>query len=68
MELQVKGMSCGGCVKSVTKIISKHTELEPTQILVNLETGLAQFESGAQFKPDELLAALGKAGFEATQN
>lgn len=66
MELNVEGMSCGGCVKSVAKIISKHTELDPESIRVDLAAKKAEFDPIANFETEELIVALGKAGFRAT--
>jgi len=65
MELKVEGMSCGGCVKSVTKIIAKHTNLEAERIRVDLTSGIAEFDSES-VDTGVLLTALGSAGFEAS--
>ena len=65
MKLKVEGMTCQGCVKSVTRVIAKQTETEESKVAVSLETKIAEFPANAdQIAP--IVAALAKAGFEAS--
>lgn len=66
MELKVSGMSCGGCVKSVARIISKHANLQPEDVKVELESGRASFVATSAENTAELLEKLRAAGFEST--
>jgi copper chaperone len=56
----VEGMSCGGCVTSVTNAIKAHAE--GAEISVDLETGKVSVENG----PDEAVVgtAVEDAGFD----
>ena len=65
MKLKVEGMTCQGCVKSVTKVIAKQTQADEATVSVSLETKIAEFQADeAQISP--IVAALAKAGFEAS--
>jgi copper chaperone CopZ len=66
MELKVSGMSCGGCVKSVARIIAKHANLQPEDVQVDLESGKALFDVSSSQDTTELLEKLRVAGFEST--
>jgi len=64
-SLQVKGMSCGHCVASVTEALGKFPNLK--DIKVSLEQGMAEFETESplsQSDVEELKAAINKIGFE----
>jgi copper chaperone len=64
-SLEVKGMSCGNCVSSVKEELSKFPNLK--DIEVNLEQGMAKFETESPMSEDEvekLKEAVKKIGFE----
>jgi copper chaperone len=63
--IKVGGMSCGGCVASVTKIL---TELPGvSKVEVTLDPGQATVEfDAAQVDRAALCAAIEDAGFEAS--
>ncbi|WP_221796047.1 heavy-metal-associated domain-containing protein [Oceanobacter mangrovi] len=61
MKLKVEGMTCGGCVKSVTAIIKELDEAADVQ--VSLETGLV--ETNAKTSVEAVAEALDDAGFPA---
>lgn len=65
MELHVEGMTCGGCVRSVQRVIAKQTGLDAEQVNVELDSKSARFE-GSPPDTDKLIEALRAAGFEAT--
>jgi len=62
IALHVTGMSCQGCVRSVTAIISKELGLEREQVHVDLELKRASFpHTDAALEP--LLERLSAQGF-----
>lgn len=62
ITLQVTGMSCQGCVRSVSAIISKELGIERDQVSVDLEQKRASFpHTGAALEP--LLERLKAQGF-----
>lgn len=66
IELEVEGMSCQGCVRSVRAILSKSLQIEREAVEVDLEAGAARFPfAGEAGAIDEAIAHLGKQGFEA---
>ena len=63
--LKVKGMSCGGCVKSVTGVLSALPGVSRAE--VSLEKGEAVVDYDADSVTREQLAvAIDDAGFEAS--
>lgn len=57
----VTGMSCGGCTRSVERVVGK---LEGVQgVAVDLDSGRVDVEGAVA--PDAVVAAITKAGFEA---
>jgi copper chaperone len=65
MKLQVEGMTCQGCVRSVTKVIARQTELDEAQISVSLDQKSAEFADVTPEKTQAVVDALAKAGFPA---
>lgn len=61
VDLKVGGMTCQGCVNSVTRALSRVPGV--AQVAVSLEAGSAHVEGTAS--PDALVAAVTKAGYEA---
>lgn len=57
----VKGMTCQGCVNSVTRIVKRKDP--DAQVSVDLASGRVTAQTGAQ--AGELAAALTAGGFEA---
>lgn len=66
MELKVSGMTCQGCVRSVTAIVAKTLEVERGEVEVELEAGVARFPEATAETLEVLIEKLGKQGFEAT--
>ncbi|HOI93913.1 MAG TPA: heavy-metal-associated domain-containing protein [Syntrophobacter fumaroxidans] len=59
--LKIKGMSCGHCVKAVTKALSEIVGV--TGVTVDLESGLATFESTGPVDMNLVRERIEKAGF-----
>jgi copper chaperone len=63
--LKVSGMSCGGCVKSVTKVLSELPGVAKAE--VTLQPGEAKVEfDPARVGRDAMKQAIDDAGFEAS--
>lgn len=68
MELKVDGMSCGGCVNSVKRILTKELEISEDQVDVQLTEGKASVpDSVPQEKLSEALQRLAAAGFPSAR-
>jgi copper chaperone CopZ len=66
IELAVEGMTCGGCVRSVEKTLSRVPGV--TAATVDLAAGKATVHyDGSRTKPEDLIAAVGRTGFEASE-
>ena len=61
--IEIKGMSCGHCVKTVSDILSKVENV--TDVAVSLEKGEASFEESGPVDMDKLRTGIKMAGFEA---
>lgn len=66
MEIKVSGMTCQGCVRSVTSIVAKGLGVEREQVSVDLEEGVASFPEAPSERVEALMEKLGRQGFEAT--
>jgi len=63
ITLKVEGMSCGGCVASVTRVLSALPGV--SEAAVNLQAGTAQVSfDEARTNPAALRAAIEDAGYE----
>lgn len=63
LKLDVSGMTCGGCARSVEKIIQKADAA--SKVTVDLSSGRVEAETSAD--PAAIAAALTAAGFPAKQ-
>ena len=63
LKLDVSGMTCGGCARSVEKIIQKAAAA--SKVTVDLSSGRVEAETSAD--PAAVAAALTAAGFPAKQ-
>ncbi|MFF9117582.1 heavy metal translocating P-type ATPase [Streptomyces massasporeus] len=61
-DITVGGMTCAACVRRVEKKLGK---LDGVTATVNLATGLARVSHPAGVAPEDLLAAVEQAGYEA---
>ncbi|QIW16762.1 hypothetical protein A4G20_10700 [Pasteurellaceae bacterium RH1A] len=65
LELQVQGMTCGGCAKSVQKVLSALDGV--SQVEVDWQAGLARLIfDPAKIEQAALIEAIEEAGFEAS--
>jgi copper chaperone CopZ len=65
IELKVTGMTCGGCVRSVERTLSRMPGV--TAASVDLAAGKATVRyDGSRTKPEDLIAAVSRSGFEAS--
>ncbi len=65
MEIRVSGMTCQGCVRSVTAIVAKGLGVERDQVSVDLDAGVASFPEAPPERVEALMEKLGRQGFEA---
>ena len=57
----IEGMSCGGCVNSLTRVLTAVPGVEP----VKIEVGKAELRlDSAKVNTDAIRAAVARAGFE----
>ena len=64
VTLKVKGMTCGGCVASVERVLHELAGVE--KVNVSLAAGEANVEfDPARVSEDDLRAAIEDAGYEA---
>ena len=59
--LEVKGMTCGGCLRSVEQALSSVPGVE--RVTVDLSSGRADVEGSAE--PDTVIEAVQAIGYEA---
>ncbi len=65
LTLNISGMTCGGCVKSVTKVLEALDGV--TKAEVSLENASATITYDAdKIQPTALIEAVEDAGFDAT--
>jgi len=66
LEMQVRGMTCEGCVRSIEKKLSGVSGVQYAH--VNLGAGSASVEyDDASTDPNALMAAIEQIGFHASQ-
>lgn len=63
--LQVNGMSCGGCVKSVTSVLEALPGVMSVQVSLTPGAATVGFDP-ARVGREQMVAAIDDAGFEAT--
>ncbi len=62
--LKISGMTCDGCVKSVTRVLERVEGVEG--VTVSLEAETASVNVGEGVEVGALVDAVERAGFEAT--
>ena len=63
--LNIQGMTCGGCVKSVTGALQREVGVETVEVVLEKGTATVSYDP-AQTSPDQLVAAVDDIGFEAS--
>lgn len=61
-KIKVKGMSCGHCVKRVTRALESLPGLK--NVKVDLQSGEAAFEKPDKVSMDEIVKAIQEAGYQ----
>jgi copper chaperone len=62
--IKVSGMSCGGCVASVTKVLSELPGVAKAEVVLDPGQAAGEVDSG-EVSREALCAAIDDAGFEA---
>jgi copper chaperone len=63
--LKVKGMSCGGCVKSVTGVLSALPGVSQAEVSLEKGEAVVGYDPAAVSR-EQMAAAIEDAGFEAS--
>ena len=63
--IKVGGMSCGGCVKSVTGVLTALDGVAKAEVSLEQKQAVVEFDA-AKVSRDQLKAAVEDAGFEAS--
>jgi copper chaperone len=63
--LKVQGMSCGGCVKSVTGVLEALPGVAKAVVSLEKAEAAIDYDPG-QVRREQLVAAIDDAGFEAS--
>jgi len=64
-KIKVGGMSCGGCVASVTRVLSELPGVAKVEVVLEPGQATVEFDAG-QVGRAALCAVIEDAGFEAT--
>ncbi len=64
MVLKVKGMSCGGCVKSVTNVLQGLPGVAKAEVSLEKGEAVVDYDAGKVGR-EQMAAAIADAGFEA---
>ena len=62
--IKVDGMSCGGCVKSVTGVLTVLDGVAKAEVSLEQKQAVVEFDA-AKVTRDQLKAAIEDAGFDA---
>ena len=63
--IKVDGMSCGGCVKSVTGVLTALDGVAKAEVSLEQKQAVVEFDAG-KLTRDQLKAVIEDAGFEAS--
>jgi copper chaperone len=66
-EFTVNGMSCGGCVQSVTKAIARLPGVRNVDVSLEKKAATVEYDD-AIVEPAAIIAAIEAAGFDAAAN
>jgi len=62
--IKVGGMSCGGCVKSVTGVLTALDGVAKAEVSLEQKQAVVEFDA-AKVSRDQLMAVIEDAGFDA---
>jgi copper chaperone len=65
VTLGISGMSCGGCVRSVSKILSELDGVVKAEVSLEAKRAVVEFDPG-KLGVDHLKRAIEDAGYEIT--
>ncbi|MBI5107418.1 MAG: heavy-metal-associated domain-containing protein [Rhodocyclales bacterium] len=63
--IKVDGMSCGGCVKSVTGVLTALDGVAKAEVSLEQKQAVVEFDAG-KVSRDQLKSVIEDAGFEAS--
>ena len=63
--LNIQGMTCGGCVKSVTNALQREAGVEKVEVLLEQGQAIIAYDP-AQTSPQQLAEIVDDIGFEAS--
>lgn len=63
--LNIQGMTCGGCVKSVTNALQREAGVEKVEVALEPGTATIDYDP-AQTSPQQLAELVDDIGFEAS--
>ncbi|WP_165008830.1 heavy-metal-associated domain-containing protein [Neisseria yangbaofengii] len=66
ITLNVEGMTCGGCVKSVTRILENTDGVAKAEVSLENKSAVIEFDA-AKTNVDALIEAIGDGGFDASR-
>ena len=65
LTLKIDGMTCGGCVKSVTNVLQNLDGVEKAEVSLENADATISFDE-SKIQPAALIEAVEDAGFDAT--
>ena len=65
ITLGISGMTCNGCVKSVTRVLTELTGVTKAEVSLETKNAVVAFDPGS-LGVDQLRRAVEEAGFEVT--
>ncbi|MRN39086.1 hypothetical protein CRG49_011745 [Neisseria sp. N95_16] len=66
ITLNVEGMTCGGCVKSVTRILENTDGVTKAEVSLENKNAVIEFDA-AKTNADALVEAIEDGGFDASR-
>ena len=63
LSLNIKGMTCGGCVKSVSSVLQKISGVSSVEVSLEQNRATVSYNP-AQAKPAQFKSAIEDAGFD----
>ena len=63
-KFTVDGMTCGGCVRSVTRVVSELSGVKSVDVSLPEKSAKVEYDAGA-VTPAAIVAAIEGAGFDA---